>query len=303
MIRIAIGLVTNEDGHVLMVRKRGSDTFIQPGGKLAEGEAALAALEREVREELGTSLETGATWLGDFMAAAANEPGETVQGTLYRAKLAGGPEPAAEIEEIAWIDPAAPGTRPLAPLALENVLPRALAAPQPRPLLRAAAPDDLPEITLIYEHNVLSGIATFEEVPPDVAEMTRRFEAISEQGYPYVVAVREGRVTGYAYASAYRPRSAYRFTVENSVYVSATAQRQGLGRLLLDELVARCRRGPWRQMIAVIGDSGNTGSIRLHEAAGFRHAGVFRDVGFKFGHWVDTVQMQLALHDDAAGGS
>ena len=162
--------------------------------------------------------------------------------------------------------------------------------------IRPAAAADLPEITAIYREAVLHGTATFELDPPDVGEMTRRFEGLSSERFPYLVAVEGGRVLGYAYASLYRPRPAYRFTVENSIYLDPSAQRRGVGTQLLQRLIAKCETRPYRQIIAVIGDSANAGSISLHRNAGFSMIGVHPDVGFKFGRWLDTVMMQLPVN-------
>ena len=161
--------------------------------------------------------------------------------------------------------------------------------------IRDAAPADIPAIHAIYAHHVLHGLASFEEVPPTVEEMRARFEAVRSAGKPYLVAEVDGAVAGYGYASAYRARSAYRFTLENSVYVGEGARGRGVGSALLQALIARCRAGPWRQMIAIIGDSGNAASIGVHLKAGFRHVGVLERVGFKHGRWVDSVLMQLEL--------
>ncbi|KZD25640.1 GNAT family N-acetyltransferase [Tardiphaga robiniae] len=165
--------------------------------------------------------------------------------------------------------------------------------------IRPAVATDLPAITAIYDEAVQFGTATFELIPPDLAEMTRRFEALVSGGYPYLVAVLEGRVVGYAYASAHRPRPAYRFTVENSIYLDPKAQRRGVGGKLLAGLIAECESRGYRQMVAVIGDSANAGSIAVHRKAGFQMIGVHPDVGFKFDRWLDTVSMQLALGDGA----
>ena len=162
-------------------------------------------------------------------------------------------------------------------------------------ILADAGPAHTAQIQVIYAHWVLHGLASFEEVPPDSVEMGRRRETIQDLGLPYLVAEENGAVLGFAYAGPYRPRSAYRFTVEDSVYVAASAHGKGIGRRLLGELIARAEGLGRRQMLAVIGDSGNEPSIRLHEALGFRRAGVFQSVGFKFGRWVDTVLMQRAL--------
>ena len=167
--------------------------------------------------------------------------------------------------------------------------------------VRSATANDVAAITAIYAHHVLHGLGTFEETPPDEADMAGRFKAVMEVGHPWLVAEDEdGGLLGYAYATPFRPRSAYRFTVENSVYVAETAHRRGAGRALLETLIEACRTLGKREMLAVIGDSGNAGSIGLHAACGFEHTGHFRDVGFKHGRWVDIVFMQKTLHGDAA---
>ncbi|SAK59435.1 phosphinothricin N-acetyltransferase [Caballeronia temeraria] len=164
-----------------------------------------------------------------------------------------------------------------------------------RPLVRDAAPGDFDAIAHIYSHYVENALATFEEIAPSADDMRARHAAIAGAGLPYLVAELDGRLAGYAYASAYRPRSAYRHTIEDSVYVADGFHGRGIGLALLTALIGRCERGPWRQMIAVIGNSGNAGSIALHARLGFEHVGVLRDVGFKHGRWVDTVLMQRAL--------
>jgi L-amino acid N-acyltransferase YncA len=165
--------------------------------------------------------------------------------------------------------------------------------------IRPAAPADLSAITGIYDHAVRHGTATFELTPPDLAEMTRRFAALMDGGFPYLVATLEGRVVGYAYAGAYRPRPAYRFTVENSVYLQPAIHRRGIGLQLLQALIAESESRGYRQMIAVIGDSANAGSIGVHAKCGFKMIGTHPDVGFKFGRWLDTVMMQRRLGDGA----
>ena len=162
-------------------------------------------------------------------------------------------------------------------------------------LIRPAAAGDLAAITAIYAHHVLHGTASFETEPPAVEEMARRQAAVVACGLPYCVAETDGRVVGYAYAGPYRPRAAYRFTVEDSVYLHPEWMGRGIGRRLLDAVIRASAEAGARQMIAIIGDSVNAASIRLHESAGFRHAGVLRDVGFKFGRWLDTVLMQKEL--------
>src|SRR4030081_1316352 len=167
------------------------------------------------------------------------------------------------------------------------------------PEIRPAAAADLPAITEIYEHAVRYGTATFELIPPDLAEMTRRFGVLMEGGFPYFVAALDGRVIGYAYAGAYRPRPAYRFTVENSVYLEPAIHRRGIGRQLLQRLIAESEARGHRQMIAVIGDSANAGSIGVHTKCGFRMVGTHPAVGFKFSRWLDTVMMQRELDEGA----
>ena len=163
------------------------------------------------------------------------------------------------------------------------------------PTIREASTGDVPAIAAIYAHHVLHGRASFEEVPPDATEIARRHGEHVDKGLPYLVAEVDGAVGGYAYASLYRPRSAYRFTCEDSIYVRADLTGRGIGRALLTALIDRCTAMGFRQMVAVIGDSANTGSIGLHAAAGFRPAGVLHAVGFKHGRWVDSVLMQRPL--------
>ena len=165
------------------------------------------------------------------------------------------------------------------------------------PEIRAAAAADLPAIAEIYEHAVRYGTATFELIPPDLAEITRRFGVLMDGGFPYLVAALEGRVVGYAYAGAYRPRPAYRFTVENSVYLQPAIHRRGIGLQLLQRLITESGQRGYRQMIAVVGDSANAGSIGVHARTGFQMIGTHPNVGFKFGRWLDTVMMQRALGD------
>jgi L-amino acid N-acyltransferase YncA len=163
-------------------------------------------------------------------------------------------------------------------------------------IVRACTADDLPHVQAIYAHHVLTGVASFEEIPPKVDEIRSRHERIVQGGYPFLVAVLDGSIAGYAYASEYRPRSGYRYTCESSVYVAPGTQRRGVGRALMLEVIALCERRGLREMLAVIGDSANEASIALHAALGFRHTGTFHRVGFKFGRWVDTVLMQRQLH-------
>ena len=162
-------------------------------------------------------------------------------------------------------------------------------------LIRAADPRDLAAITGIYDHAVRQGTASFELEPPDENEMRRRHESLRAGGYPYLVAELGGAVAGYAYAGPYRARPAYHWTIEDSIYIAPQSHRRGIGRLLLDRLIVESEAGGFRQMIAVIGDSANAGSIELHRAAGFRMVGTFDNVGFKFGRWLDSVLMQRPL--------
>ncbi len=161
--------------------------------------------------------------------------------------------------------------------------------------IRDARPVDLPQITEIFAEEVRHGTASWSVEPPDLAEMTRRFDALTAQGYPYLVADRDGRVLGYCSAGPYRPRPGYRFTVENSIYARAEARGTGVAQALMNELIRRCEAGGFRQMIAVIGDSVDNPSIRFHEKMGFRHAGTFENIGWKFGRWLDSVVMQKTL--------
>ncbi|WP_427311804.1 N-acetyltransferase family protein [Cupriavidus sp. H39] len=175
--------------------------------------------------------------------------------------------------------------------------PRSAGVPQ-RFTLRDATRADVPAIHAIYAHHVQHGRASFEEVPPSVDEMQLRFAEVHRKGLPYLVAERDGAVLGYAYASAYRARSAYRFAIEDSIYIDHRRVGEGLGQALLAELIARCETGPWRQMVAVIactaGGEG-AGSLALHERLGFRTVGRLEAVGFKHGQWIDTVLMQRIL--------
>jgi phosphinothricin acetyltransferase len=165
----------------------------------------------------------------------------------------------------------------------------------PPPTLRVATPADIPAIAAIYRPAVLSGTASFELEPPEEAEMLRRFTAVTEAGYPYFVAELDGRVVGFAYAGAYRTRPAYRFTVENSVYIAPEAQGKGIGALLLKALIEATTAKGYRLMVAVIGDSRNFASIALHRSAGFTFSGTIHSVGYKLGRWLDSVIMQRPL--------
>ena len=161
--------------------------------------------------------------------------------------------------------------------------------------IRSSRDDDIAKIAAIYRHHVLHGVASFEDIPPDENEVARRRRDILALGLPYLVAERSGRVVGYCYASRYRARSAYRFTLEDSIYVDAAEVGRGIGRALLSTLIERCCELGYRQMVAVIGGSDQWPSIRLHETLGFTRAGLLSAVGSKFGGWVDIVLMQRAL--------
>ena len=166
-----------------------------------------------------------------------------------------------------------------------------------RTTVRPATAADIPAITAIYRPAVLHGTATFEIEPPDEAEMLRRFEAITGSGYPYFVAEVDGRIQGYAYVNAYRTRPAYRFTVEDSIYIAPDAQGKGIGRVLLQSLIEASTAKGYRLMVAVIGDSKTYGSIAVHRNAGFTFCGTIHSVGYKFGRWLDSVIMQLPIGD------
>jgi L-amino acid N-acyltransferase YncA len=175
-------------------------------------------------------------------------------------------------------------------------------APTPEPptsRIRHAEPRDLAAISEIYDHAVRYGTASFEIEPPGKREMARRFESLRRGGYPYIVAEHNGAVAGFAYAGPYRSRPAYRWSVEDSIYIAPQAQRRGIGRALLETLLAEALSGGFRQMVAVIGDSANTGSIELHRALGFRLVGTFDNIGFKFDRWLDSVLMQRPIGDGA----
>lgn len=161
--------------------------------------------------------------------------------------------------------------------------------------LRTAAAPDLPAIHAIYSHHVLHGLASFEEVPPSLEEMGRRQTEVVGMGLPYLVAEEAGVLLGYGYCSLYRTRSAYRYTLEDSIYIRQGMQGKGVGRTLLGELIRTCEALNYRQMVAVIGDSANAASIGLHASLGFLRVGILRSTGFKFGRWVDSMLMQRPL--------
>jgi L-amino acid N-acyltransferase YncA len=161
--------------------------------------------------------------------------------------------------------------------------------------IRTAELRDIAAITRIYAHAVQHGTASFELEAPDEAEITKRYKTLCEGRFPFIVADVNGQVAGYAYAGPYRPRPAYRFAVEDSIYIDPPMQRRGIGRALLQRLLAEAEAEGFRQMVAVIGDSAQTASIELHKTLGFRMVGSFEAVGYKFGRWLDSVMMQKAL--------
>jgi L-amino acid N-acyltransferase YncA len=163
------------------------------------------------------------------------------------------------------------------------------------PIIRPSRDEDLPTIAAIYAHHVLNGLASFEEVPPEIEEVARRRGDIVARGLPYLVAEADGKVLGYCYAGPFRPRVAYRYTLEDSIYIDPAAVGRGLGRVLLTAVLARSEELGYRQMVAVIGGRETVASIRLHAALGFTEVGVLTGVGFKFGRWVDSVLMQRPL--------
>jgi phosphinothricin acetyltransferase len=163
-------------------------------------------------------------------------------------------------------------------------------------LIRPSLETDAAALSAIYGHHVLHGLGTFEEVPPSTEDMAQRRAAVVARGLPYLVAEIDGQVAGLAYAGPFRPRAAYRYAVEDSVYIAPDRVGQGVGKALLDAVIAACEGLGLRQMVAVIGDSGNAGSIGLHRACGFAPAGVLNAVGFKHGRWLDVVMMRRALN-------
>jgi phosphinothricin acetyltransferase len=181
------------------------------------------------------------------------------------------------------------------PSALRGVANMRGRAPPASMIVRDAREPDMAAVQRIYEHNVLHGRASFEETPPTLPEMLERRRSVLGLGLPYLVAEVEGEIAGYSYATSYRPRPAYRFTVEDSVYVADSYHGRGIGAALLGALIERCSAGSWRQMLAIIGHSGNASSIAVHRRLGFEHVGTLKSVGFKLGTWTDTVLMQRAL--------
>lgn len=171
----------------------------------------------------------------------------------------------------------------------------AMTAPSSTLLIRPCKASDIPAVTAIYAHAVDHGTGTFELEAPSQEEMQRRHADVLSKGLPWLVAEQRGQVIGYAYANAFRPRPAYRYFLEDSIYLAPGAQGQGAGRLLLAELVARCTALGARQLLAVIGDSANAASIGVHRSCGFEHTGVLRHSGWKFGRWLDVVLMQRPL--------
>ncbi len=163
------------------------------------------------------------------------------------------------------------------------------------PTIRASRDDDLAAITAIYAHHVLHGTGTFEIDPPGIQDMAARRADVLARGLPYLVAEEDGRVTGFAYCNWFKPRPAYRYSAEDSIYVADHARGRGLGRLLLDALAEHAQAAGVRMLLAVIGDSANAGSIAVHRAAGFTEVGVMRSVGWKFGAWRDIVLMEKPL--------
>ncbi|OLL28756.1 GNAT family N-acetyltransferase [Burkholderia sp. SRS-W-2-2016] len=163
------------------------------------------------------------------------------------------------------------------------------------PVIRDATEADLVAIQSIYAHHVLHGVASFEETPPSVDNLRGRLASVRSHGLPYMVAEIDGAIAGYCYATPYRPRAAYRNTIEDSIYVNDAYRGRGIGRVLLEALIERCEQGPWRQMVAVIADGGSGGSLSLHTQLGFELTGTLKAVGYKHGRWLDTTLMQRTL--------
>ena len=162
-------------------------------------------------------------------------------------------------------------------------------------IIRNCTPDDMADVQRIYAHYVENSFASFEEVPPDVGEMKNRFDTIMQKKHPYIVAVLDGKIVGFAYASTFRTRSAYRFTVEDSIYVNPEVIGKGIGSMLIENLIEMCREMGFHQMVAIIGSSENSYSVKLHERFGFKQAGILNEAGYKFDRWVNTVIMQRML--------
>lgn len=167
-------------------------------------------------------------------------------------------------------------------------------------IIRASTPADITAAHAVYAHHVRTGTASFELEPPALEEMARRRSALTDKGLPWLVAERDGRLLGYAYAGPYRTRPAYDWTLEDSIYIAPDAHGQGIGKALLTRLIDACTTLGYRQMVAVIGDSANAGSVGLHRSCGFHHAGVLQAVGWKFGRWIDSVLMQRPLGDGSS---
>lgn len=163
------------------------------------------------------------------------------------------------------------------------------------PTIRQSSLQDVPSIARIYAHHVAHGTGSFETEAPDVAEITRRRDEVLARQLPYLVAEHDGQVVGFAYANWFKPRPAYRFSAEDSIYVDDSMRGQGVGKLLLQALIAQCEAAGVRKLIAVIGDSANQGSVGVHQAAGFRHVGTMESVGWKFDRWLDVVMMEKTL--------
>ena len=163
------------------------------------------------------------------------------------------------------------------------------------PTIRPSQPEDMAAITAIYQHHVLHGTGTFEIEPPTLAEMTTRREDVLSKGLPYLVLEDKGKVMGFAYCNWFKPRPAYRFSAEDSIYLAKDTAGKGLGRMLLAELCQAAEKTGIRKLIAVIGDSGNAGSIGVHKSLGFQHVGIVAGCGWKFERWLDIVMMEKAL--------
>lgn len=181
-----------------------------------------------------------------------------------------------------------------------NEKPTAMTRSREDILIRDVTDKDMVRIQEIYADEVLHGVSSWEEVPPNAEELIRRRDAVLDVGFPYRVALKNDEVLGYSYASSYRPRPGYRYTVENSIYMHKDARGLGIGRLLLEDLITECESRGYRQMIAVIGDSENRSSIDFHKRMGFTQAGVIKSIGFKFGRWMDSVIMQRALNEGSS---